>query len=240
MEKSKNQIKEPISFLYEKYGFNINSIKQVIIGNTYIAVLLTNGNIGVSANLLNIKSINLVELEYININKNSHRNVLNSYYNALLNSEQNNLIKTDIFDYVNFLQYKNLVMIGFSQPMYNKLKQQDIDISVFDYSSNLDFIKDQNKQKEYLHRADCVILTATSFLNNTFFNITENTNFCDIFIFGASAIMHEDMFKYKNIKGLFGTVFKKNDKNLIKLIKEGHGQRFTKNYGHKAALIKNI
>jgi hypothetical protein len=46
------------------------------------------------------------------------------------------------------------------------------------------------------------------------------------------------MFTYKNMKGLFGTVFNNNDKKLINIIKEGHGQRFTKNYGYKAALIK--
>jgi len=46
------------------------------------------------------------------------------------------------------------------------------------------------------------------------------------------------MFQYKNMKGLFGTVFNKDDKKLIEIIKEGHGQRFTKNHGYKAALIK--
>ncbi|NPA44683.1 MAG: hypothetical protein GXO49_04035 [Chlorobi bacterium] len=238
MTQTNTTIKEPIFFLIEKYGFDINSIKEIIFGNTYVAVLLKNGNLGVSANLINFNSFNFEELKSIDINKNSHRNILNAYFNAVLNTKQQNLQKTDIFDFVNFSKYKNLVMIGFSEPMYKKLKKHNIEIAIFDLYSKENFIKDLSIQKECLHKADCVILTATTLANNTFFEITENTNKCDIFMFGASTIMHEDMFHYKNIKGLFGTVFNKNDQKLIEIIKEGHGQRFTKNHGYKAALIK--
>lgn len=236
---TQNSIKiEPIFFYFNKFGFDINAIKDIIIGKTYISVLLLNGNIGVSANLLNYKSINFDELKNINPNNNIHRNILNAYYNALLNKKTTNIVKVDIFDFVNFNKYKNIVMIGFSEPMYNKLTKKHIKINVFDLYSDKDFIIDLQKQKDYVNMADCVIITATTLANNTFFEITENTNKCDIFMFGASSIMHSDMLKYKNIKGLFGTIFNKNDDELIKIIKEGHGQRFTKNHGFKAALIK--
>jgi len=229
---------EPITYFYKKYGFELNSIKKIITGKTYISVMLKNGNIGVSANLENTKNVATNNLQIIDINNNIHRNILNAYYNALLNTEEESLIKVDIFDYINFSKYSNIIMIGFSEPMYNKLQKFNINISVFDYSSDKKIIKSQSKQKEYLNIADCVILTATSLSNNSFLNISENTNICDIFIFGASTIMHKDMFIYKNIKGLFGTVFNKNDDKLLQLIDKGHGQRDTKNYGHKTAMIK--
>lgn len=230
---------EPLDYFYNKYGFNINSIEKIIFGKTYIAVMLKNGNIGISANLEKIKNIEKNNLEKISLNSQKHRNILNAYYNALLNSEEKNIIQTDIFDYVKFSEYSNIVMVGFSEPMFNKLQKINIDVSIFDYSSDKKFIKPQNKQKEYLNIADCVILTATSLSNNTFFEITENTKNCDIFMFGASTIMHECMLKYKNVKGLFGTIFNKNDNELVKIITEGHGQRYTKNHGFKAALIRS-
>lgn len=235
-----NEIQEPIAFFYDKFGFNLDLLDDIIIGNTYIAVILKNGDIGVSANLLNLKSININELKKIDINNNSHRNIFNAYINAINNVQQKELTQIDIFKFVNFSNYKNIVMVGFSKPMYLKLEKKNINISVFDYSSNKHFIKEQIKQKEYLYKADCVILTATSIANNTFYDITKNTNKCDIFMFGASSILHSKMFQYKNMKGIFGTVFNKNDKNLIQLIKEGHGQRHTKNHGKKVALVSKL
>lgn len=233
---------DPIKDLYNKYGFEINSIDKIVFGDTYVAVMLDNGFIGLSANLLNIKDFNHADLKKLNLKDNSHRNILNAYYNALMNNVEQEFINIDIFDFINFSKYLNIVMTGFSEPMYNKLKSDNIKLKIFDESINPKdnfLITEQNQQKEYLFGADIVILTSTSLMNNTFCDILKYTNSaCDIFLFGASTLLSQYMFKYSKIKGLFGTVFRPGDKKILKIIEEGHGHRYLKKYGKKVALIR--
>ncbi|MCF6367132.1 MAG: hypothetical protein L3J35_13155 [Bacteroidales bacterium] len=234
---------EPLKKLYNKYGFQINSIKYIEAGDTYIAVMLNSGLIGLSANLMNIKTLNVDELVNIDFNNYKHRNVLNAYYNAMLNNTEENFINIDIFDFINFSEYSKIVMVGFSEPMYRKLKLHNIRLTVFDKSiSSKDnsIITNIKEQKKHLQNADIVILTSTSVMNNTFCNIIEYTdNDCDIFMFGASTLMNKFMFKYPKIKGLFGTVFDTGNKQILEIIKEGHGHRYLKKHGKKVALIRH-
>jgi len=233
---------DPIKELYKKYGFYINLIREIEIGETYVAVMLNSGFIGLSANLMNIKSVNYDELKNINLKNFKHRNVLNAYYNAQLNYVKQDFINIDIFDYINFSKYSNIVMVGFSEPMYKKLKLSNIKLTVFDNSVSLTdnpLITSFEKQEFYLQKADIIILTSTSVMNNTFCDIIKNTgNNCDIFMFGASTLMNDFMFNYNKVKGLFGTVFEKGDMQILEIINKGHGHRYLKKHGKKVALIR--
>ncbi len=233
---------DPIKDLYNEYGFELNSIDKIVFGDTYVAVILENGFIGLSANLMNIKDFNREELNNLDFSNNSHRNVLNAYYNAMLNNVEQEFISIDIFDFINFSDYSNIVMTGFSKPMYKKLQLNNIKLSIFDESINPDdnpLIINQEKQEEYLSDADMVILTSTSLMNATFCDILKYTNYgCDIFLFGASTLLSQYMFKYSKIKGLFGTVFTPGDKQILNIVAEGHGHRYLKKHGKKVALIR--
>ncbi len=232
---------EPITFLYNKYNFKPATIKKIVFGKSYVAVMLMNGNIGLSANLYDIKNVNINELQKPNFTNSGHRNILSAYYNAVFNNKKEYSLKSDIFNLIDFKKYPNLVMIGFSEPIYKKLIAINIKPFVFDYSSDNKVVISQTKQAKYLKKADSVLLTSTSVLNNTFFDIVKNTKIeCDIFMFGPSTFMSKDFFRYKNIKGLFGTVFNSGDNDVIKLIEEGQGNRYLKKKGKKVALLNNF
>ena len=233
---------DPIKDLYNEYSFELNSIEKIVFGDTYVAVVLTTGFIGLSANLMNIKDFNREELNNLDFSNNSHRNVLNAYYNALLNNVEQEFINVDIFDFINFSDYSNIIMTGFSKPMHKKLKSENIKLTIFDESIKPEeniLITSQEKQEEYIADADMVILTSTSLMNNTFCDILKYTNSgCDIFLFGASTLLSQYMFKYAKIKGLFGTVFTPGDKQILNIVAEGHGHRYLKKHGKKVALIR--
>jgi len=233
---------DPIKDLYNEYSFELNSIDKIVFGETYVAVILENGFIGLSANLMNIKDFKRAELNNLDFTDSCHRNVLNAYYNAMLNNVEQEFVYIDIFDFINFSDYSNIIMTGFSKPMYKKLKSENIKLTIFDESiqpEENNLITSQAKQEEYLADADMVILTSTSLMNNTFCDILKYTNSgCDIFLFGASTLMSQHMFKYSKVKGLFGTVFKPGDKQILNIVAEGHGHRYLKKHGKKVALIR--
>ena len=231
---------DPLESLFKKYQFKSNDIGECIFGKTYVAVVLKNGNIGLSANLDNIFETSIMKTNLPDLNKTDHRLILNAYYNAKLNYKDNGQDSKDLFEEINFNSYRNIIMIGYSLPMLNKLDSKETEIHIFDHSKDDSILVDQSLLKEYLKGAECVILTATTIVNNTFTEIVNNSGAnCDIFLVGPSTPMTKEMFKYKNVKALFGTVFKKNDHKITDIIKEGEGTRVFKHLGKKVALINN-
>jgi len=225
---------EPLIHFVGKYGVNLSKIDRIICGRKYSAVMLKNGNIGVCANLLNKLKVEIRDLEYPDLNSNEHRIILNAYFNAVLNYSKSYEKTADIFDVIDFNTYGNIIMVGLFRPLLEKFERNNIRISVFDlvkenYSQA--FIENE---MEYFRKADAVILTATTIFNRTFMNIVNKTgDNCDLFILGPSAIMNKDMFKYRNIKMIFGAVFKKNDDRVLNTIRNGGGTRKFLPFGKK-------
>ncbi len=233
-------LKDPLQIFYDRYKFDKSEIKEVIFGKIYTAIILKTGNIGLSANLNDIKQSSFSYNNTLDLLNPDHRLILNAYYNAKFNYKSKGQLNKDLFDEINFKSYRNIVMIGYSKPMLNKLDSKEQDIYIFDNSKNDNIIVDQSLQKKYLFEAECVILTATTIVNNTFMEIVSNSgSSCDLFLVGPSTPMSEEMFKYRNVKALFGTIFKKNDTEVINIIKKGEGTRIFKHLGKKVALIKN-
>jgi uncharacterized protein (DUF4213/DUF364 family) len=225
--------------IYLRYGVDINSIAVTVFGKTYSCVQLIDGKIGVAANLFGIESFSKDVLKTPDFTDLTHRNVLIAYYNAMFNIFNNRLTSSDIFDFIKFENYSNIVMVGYSVPMYDKLMSRNIKLSVFDYSVNNRIVKDQNELDETLIQSDLVILTATSLINNTFDNIVKQTGKnCEIYIFGASTMLNKEFFEYENVKGLFGTVFEQANSEILKIVGEGFGYRNLKQNGKKVALIR--
>lgn len=232
-------MEDPLKYLTEKYGIDVLSIKQIVFGKKYIAVMLNNGNIGVCATLLNKININIEDLNKHDINNFQHRIIINAYFNAVLNYTNDYKNNIDIFDAVNFKSYKNLVMIGYFKPLIRKFNIENIKFSIFDKSTNNGDEISMEKQMEYVAEADAIVLTGTSIFNGTFMNIIKNTSkHCNIFLLGPSAIMSKDIFEYKNVKMIFGSVFEKNDHRVIDIIKEGFGTRHFLRFGKKVYLQK--
>jgi len=231
MDKTLN---EPLIHFYEKYGFDSSMINTMVCGTKYSAVLLNNGNIGVCANLSNAVDLKKEDIESIDLSDTRHRIILNAYYNAMLNDLPDNGESADILDLIETEKYKNIVMIGLFKPILEKSRAKNIDISVFDLVKEDDDLKPIEDQISYVSNADMIILSATTVFNHTFPDIINNTNEnCDIFLMGPSSIMNEDMMCYNNIKGIFGTVFGKNDERVLDVIKNGFGTKHFIGFGNK-------
>jgi uncharacterized protein (DUF4213/DUF364 family) len=228
---------EPLKYLLEKYGADTQNIEKIIYGAIYTAVLLKNGNTGICATLSNNVDTKIKNLKYPDLDNIKHRIVLNAYYNALLNYSNKYDKVVDIFDGVNFKNYDNIVMIGLFESLFKKFKRENINVSAFDMIKKNNNIISIDKEGKYVGNADAIIISATTIFNKTFMNIVNNTkDDCDIFLLGPSSVMSKDIFKYRNIKTVFGTIFKKNDVELLNIINKGFGTKRILPFGKKVSL----
>ncbi len=229
---------DPLLILYENYGVDITLVKDFFAGKKYAYVILENGNIGISANIEDSENFSITDIKKDDFGSYRNRLFLLAYFNALLNYNGNRFSKEDIFNIIDFSLYENIVMIGYSEPMYKKFSDK-MKPAVFDYSSDEPFIKKQNLMSDYLKKADTLILTGTSIINNTFPEIIENVNSsCDVCLVGPSVILSEDILRIYGLKGIFGTLFRDNVSAIANFIKENYGTNILKKYGEKVALIK--
>ncbi len=228
---------EPIKFLFKKYGFDVTSINEIVSGTKYTAVILENGHIGVCANLMNNTKINITDLKTPDISSISHRIILNAYYNALLNYSNTYDKNEDIYESVDFNKYHNTIMIGFFKPLLKRFEENHIELSIFDILKKDEKINQKEANAQDIKKADAIILSSTTIFNNTFLKIVNSSSDnCDIYMLGPSSILHKEIFLYKNIKGIFGSTFKKNDEKILELIKNGFGTRDFLKLGFKVSL----
>ncbi len=231
------QNKEPLEFLLSKYKFETNKIENISTGLRYTAVLLKNGNIGVCANLGHKINPAINNYSNIDLENFSHRIVLNAYFNALLNYSHSSNSDVDIFQAIDFKNYKKVVMLGFIKPVVNKFHELNIPISIFDFQKEDPVLTPISVQKKLLKEADAVILTSTSIFNKSFLDsINATNNNCDIFMIGPSSIMTPEILEYKNIKMIFGATFDKSDDRVLKIIREDGGTRKFLKFENKGIL----
>ncbi len=228
---------EPLKHFVEKYGVHVSNIKKIVCGRKYSAVLLKNGNIGVCANLLTNVEVRIEDLRRADLNKIEHRIILNAYFNANLNYLNNYKKKSDIFEAIDFKHYKNIIMIGLFKPILKNFDENNIKIQVFDLTKKSHKLMPIEKEMETIKKGDAIILSATTIFNNTFMEILNNSGVnCDIFLLGPSSIMNNDLFKYKNIKKIFGSIFESNDERVLNIIKQGYGTKQFLPFGKKVFL----
>lgn len=234
MENIKN---EPLKHFVEKYGVNVSNIKKIICGRKYSAVLLKNGNIGVCANLSTNVEVKIENLRTADLNKIEHRIILNAYFNANLNYLNNYKRKFDIFKAIDFKHYKNIIMIGLFKPILKKFDENNIKVQVFDLIKKNHKLIPIEKEMETIKKGDAIILSATTIFNNTFMEIVNNSGVnCDIFLLGPSSIMNKDLFEYRNIKNIFGSIFESYDERVLNIIKQGYGTKKFLPFGKKVFL----
>jgi uncharacterized protein (DUF4213/DUF364 family) len=228
---------EPIEHFMGKHGLDVSFIKQIIIGAKYSAVLLIDGHIGVCANLFNKVDVRSEDLQNPDLNRLTHRIILNAYFNARLNHLNQHTGRGDIYDHIDFGRYERPVMIGLFRPILKKFTQNNIPVRVFDMIKRDVCLTSEEKKMEYVRESDAIILSATSIANSSFSELVASTGEnCDIFILGPSSIVDRDMLGYKNIKGIFGSIFKLNDERVLDAIEMGYGTRKFLPFGEKVCL----
>lgn len=231
-------MEEPLRHFYSIRGFDRSDIKKYVIGDKYVAILHSSGNIGVCATLGTKMDDKLLIDGQADLDKPAHRIILNAYYNAIFNYERDYDDICDIFDRIDFSKYSRIVMIGYFESLYDKFSENSINLEVFDINKESNVLTDISKMKESLKGAETIILTGTTIFNNTFNDIVSITPpGCKIFLLGPSNILSEEMFRYPNIKVVFGSVFKRNDDRVLEKIESGYGTRGFLPYLNKVYII---
>jgi uncharacterized protein (DUF4213/DUF364 family) len=219
-------MQEPIEYFYEKYGIDIQNIQDIVCGDKYVALELKNGNIGVCATLDNYVNVDIRNLRFPDLKNIQHRIVLNAYFNAAYNYNNQYDTIIDVFDKIDFTKYQKIVMIGFFRSLVEKFENEKINLKIFDKAVEDDKLANMTEQLAEVAKADALILSSTSVFNNTFLDLVNATNDnCDIYSLGPSTILNSEMFHYRNIKLLFGSVFEPNDVNTLKIIQNGGGTK---------------
>ena len=217
---------EPLKYFFEKDGIDLQSINQIICGEKYVAVTLKNGNIGVCATLDHYVNIDIRDLRFPDLNNIQHRIVLNAYFNAVYNYDNQYDTTIDIFDKIDFKKYNKIVMIGFFRSLVEKFEKENIALTIFDKAVEDEKLSEMKNQISEVAKADALILSSTSVFNHTFLDLINSTkDNCDVYMLGPSTILNHEMFKYRNLKVLFGSVFEKNDVNTLKIIQQGVGTK---------------
>ena len=219
-------MEEPIEYFLRNKGFERDRIKDYIIGEKYVGIMHRNGQIGVCATLGTEVTDDLLSGQHPDTNNPSHRIILNAWFNAICNYQQNYDDTIDIFDSIDFKKAGKIVMVGYFESLYQKFHRDSIELDVFDIQKDSSILTRLDKFKESVGSADTIILSGTTIFNNTFLDVIgKSSGTANIFLLGPSNILSEEMFRYRNIKIVFGSIFELNDYQLFDKIKAGKGTR---------------
>ncbi len=228
---------EPLSYFYNKIGYKIDLIKRFAVGEKYSVIELKDGNYGVCG--LNEPDTNSEIPIKLDLNNYSHRTLYTCYLNALFNHRQKQLNKSSFPEQIQSGKYNTIVMIGLFRTFLNRFEAKNVSPIVFDINKTEDCITPIHKRNKILLKADLVILSATTIVNNTFTDIIKNTNKeAVINIAGPTSIMHSDMYNWFKNGVISGMVFPEKSDDLYDCIKKGHDTQYFKKYGKKVDYMK--
>jgi uncharacterized protein (DUF4213/DUF364 family) len=232
-------IPEPLQILTEHYGLEVSRIRRMATGRRYSAIELTNGNIGVCANLGREIKMSIGDLKRPDLNNREHRILANAYFAALLNYENDVAETGDIYDAVDFRKYRRIVMVGLFRPLVKKFQDENVPLAIFDNLKTDQDLSPLEYMSETLQTAAAVILSSTTISNNTFVNIIGKIQpDCDVFMLGPSSILNREILNYPGIVAIFGTIFKKSDGDVLELIRRGAGTQEFQPLGQKIYCLR--
>lgn len=233
-------MKEPIEHFLEKEGFNRDRIAEWVIGEKYIGIMNTDGYVGVCAILGTEMDDSLLRAGDPDVNNPAHRIILNAWFNSLCNYRQEYDDITDIFDGIDFKTKGKIVMVGYFESLYKKFKNKNIDLEVFDIQKESPVLTDIEGFNKAAYECDTMILTGTTIFNGTFNDVIAKTgDSSSIYLLGPSNILSREMFGYRNIKLVFGSVFKRHDTRVFQKIREGKGTRGFLEYLDKVYITRD-
>ena len=118
-------MQEPILHFFDKFKFDASQIKRIVTGECFTAIELKNGTIGLCSNTSHTVLLNEIDINFLQPDTIQPRIILNAYYNAIFNYQQDYTIEKDVFDFVNFSQYKNIVL--FTHQIIRLLPEQQLE-----------------------------------------------------------------------------------------------------------------
>lgn len=227
--------------LFAKYPFNQANLTEILFGDNHCAIRLANGNIGVCSTLGTKLIADVSILSNPDFNCIEHRIIVNAWVNANANYTLKPNGVGNIFDAIDFSKYENIVMIGYFESLANKFNDKGIDVSIFDLDSVEKPVESIENQREYLSKADAVVLTATSIFNMTYEKVLVESNpNADIFVLGPSTPVDILMFSDSRVKILFGTQFNKDDLRVLEIIRLGGAAKTFLPLAKKVYFCRNL
>jgi len=223
-------MKDYVEALAEEYPYDPEQILATACGSLYVAIMLRNGQIGVCSTLNNQVETDPLLLLKPDLKRPDHRMMVIAYANAHLNYLPKELGSGDIFDLIDFAIKKEIVMVGYFPPLVEKFRTNNIPLSIFDAQKESGELTPISLLNEKLQLSDCVIITSTSLLNQTFSEITSQIKSgAEIYLLGPTTPLDPGLKKQYNIRSLFGMLFKNYDFELLTTISQGMGtQSFSK------------
>lgn len=226
---------DPLKYFFNVYGFSPATIKSIHSGSIYTLVVLKSGQQAICGNVTGMQGMESKNITP-DFNNLSHRIILCAYYNALL-SPHFQTIPGDIFEKIDFSVYKNLTMIGYFRPLYQKMLNIHIKPNVFDLEATESEVLPIAEQKKYLQKSDSIIITSTTLANNTFSGIIANCpKSSHKFLLGPSGILSPELKYMAGIKNVFSSTFSPNDIEVEQLVSSGFGAREILKRGKKVML----
>jgi len=217
-----------------------NFVKTINIGLGYTAVELNNGCCGVCCTLIDSKkSCTVYKVDEDFENKSCYelllsirkykdpvsRAVVIAMINALTQLDENIVKCVDnnsLFDDLNLKEGKSVAMIGYFLPIVKEFEKKGVKVVAYDIGKEIGDEKDFYSFVE--DEASALIITATSFINNTFSSIYEKIKDFSksVAVLGPSTIMDENLYKDTPINILGGTYVDDID-GVLKAIRMGKG-----------------
>ncbi len=219
-------MKDPLNYFYEKYPYDGTTIDRYESGCCYVAVMLKSGRVGVCATLQDPpRGVDPFTLEpdLTNIH---HRMIYNAWLNATINKDWPADGADDIFDVIPFKEKQRNVMVGFFRPLVKRFDEAGAQVKVFDRAVDHPRLEPMENLQQAVHEAEQIVLTSTTIFNGTFFQVlSENVNAVPVYLLGPSTLLHDHMFSYPGVQGLFGMDFTDFDDRIADIIGNDGGTR---------------
>lgn len=216
-----------------------NYVDTIHIGLGYTAVVLKNNSCGLCCTLINNKENCTVYkskddfegeccyelLLTLNNNKDPiSRAIVIAMVNALTqcDSKEFDGDKNTLFQDLKLCENDKLGMIGYFMPLVKQAREKGIIIKSYDIGKEIG--NEDEFYKFVSEEASALIITATSFINNTFSTICERIKVFDkpVAILGPSTIMAKDLYLNTPVSILGGTLVTNKD-GVLKAIRNGKG-----------------
>lgn len=226
--------------LYNQHIDYLADVESIAIGSKYCAVTLRDGSTGVCATLGVDVDGGAEVLESPDFGEVCHRILVSAFVNACTNYRYQIDGEGDIFEVIDFSRAQHVVMVGYFYSLANKFNGRGIELTIFDLDQTERPVQPLTLQKRHLEQADMAIITATSISNKTFNELIAFTRpQSRVYILGPSTPLHDALFGYPQVKGLFGSLFQPSDAMLHRVIMAGGGTRDFMGYMRKVYRIKS-
>lgn len=226
----KSVMKDPVSLLYEQFPYDTGKILASACGQAYVAIMLSNGRIGVCSTLGKPVETDPLLLAKPDLKIMDHRILATAFGNAQINYLRDDLGSGDIFDQIDFKKKQFTVMIGYFPPLVEKFRADGISLAVFDQQKDNPGLTPLSQLGEILGKSDCVIITSTTLINSSFSGLLSQIRpGSEINLLGPSTPLDPVLKEQFKVTRLFGMLFKPFDFEIMGLIGKGMGtQSFSK------------